>query len=207
MFEAKQRMYGGGNLFSNNHRSPNLPDSCAMIDIDRVSIKAGKIDAIIEDKFKFDSVTLGNPMAGSGTWQRSKLLDICSLLACPLILQETSTNTTIKFIGDKSEKIDNLSEFNIIDTADRIYVEIRWGKPKAIIYRTEGVKMVDLQNDEVFKVVNILKETIGLDFYLVNDIRPESKIYIKKYGDALTHVIEPNISSSWVDVYKKIGLL
>lgn len=204
---AQTRFYGGGNLFSNYHRSPNLPNSCAMIDIDAVSFSSGKIGAIIEDKYKFESATLGNPMVGEGTWQRSKLLTICASLGCPLILHETSTKTCIRFVGNVSEKIADLSEYNIVDTADRIYIEIRWGKPKAVLYRTLGKKLTDLSSDEVFNIATNLKLVLGIPLFIINDVRQDKLVYIREWGKEQTHVIDPIDSDSWQDVYSKIGLI
>lgn len=220
-FEAKDRMYGGGTLFSNKHRSPNLPDSCPMIDIDGISISAsGEIDAIIEDKFKFDSVTLGNPLQGGGTWQRRQLLTICSILKCPLILHETSTGTIIKFTDSlNSEKIDTLNQFNVVSTADKVFVEIRYGRPKSVMFRTEGSKFDSINSDPAFKAACVLTDRMsgvksGMSLYLVNDVRPEGKIYLRKYlylddyekANPKTWTIDPDSPESWKSVYTKIGL-
>ena len=84
LFEAQKRFNAGGNLFSNSHRSPNLPPSCAMVDVDNILIeyptKNNKISGIVEDKYTFESIRLGNPLEGKGTWQRKKLSEILYLV-------------------------------------------------------------------------------------------------------------------------------
>lgn len=212
LFEAQDRKYGGGNVFSNNHRSPNLPANCAMIDIDNISIIDDRINAIIEDKYAFESRFLGNPMSAKGTWQRTKLLDICNTLGCDLLFKETSTNTIYKFQGDQPIiKISSLSEYNPIDTSDRIYIEIRYGRPKAVMFRTEGLKIKNMNSDDIFNLSFKLATSLNIELYLINDII-ENKIYIKKFSNQSTdnnetYLITPNDSESWISVYEKIGLL
>jgi hypothetical protein len=212
IFEAQDRKYGG-NVFSNNHRSPNLPSSCGMIDIDNISIVNDSINGIIEDKYKFESKFLGNPMSAGGTWQRTKLLDICKTLKCDLLFKETSTNTIYKFQGDNPViKISSLDEYNLIDTSDRVYIEIRYGRPKAVMYRTEGLKIEKLNTDNVFNAALKLATSLQIRLYLVNDII-DNKIYIKKYFPILskeisnTYLINPSDPKSWNDIYDRIGLL
>ena len=218
LFEAQQRKHGGGNIFSNNHRSPNLPAGCAMIDVDNISIVDGRINAILEDKHTFKS-SLGNPMATGGTWQSKKLLDICSIINADLILQETSTNSIYKFksTDERPEKIDDLSGYNFLETADRIYVEIRYGRPKAIMFRTEGLRMSDLQSDKYFNAALLLTNTLianstPVRLYLVNDIIPD-KIYIRKFlptstsEKIVTYFIDPINPQSWIDCYDRMGML
>lgn len=213
LFEAQQRKHGGGNVFSNNHRSPNLPEGCAMIDIDNISIIDGTITGLLEDKFKFKS-SLGNPLAEGGTWQSKKLSEICASLSADLILQEISTNSIykVKSTNDKPEKISDLSGYNFIETADRIYVEIRYGKPKAVMFRTEGLKMSELQSDKYFNAALLLAQKLGIRLYLINDIISD-KIYIRKYFPMLnseqvvTYLILPQDPNSWIDNYKRMGML
>lgn len=218
IFEAQNRIHAGGNVFSNNHRSPNLPASCAMIDIDNISIVDNFINGIIEDKFTFGSKFLGNPMSASGTWQRTKLLDICNALNCDLLFKETSTNTIYKFQGNNgSISLPSLDGYNLIDTSDRLYVEIRYGQPEAVMFRTEGLKMIDLDTYPIFEAaLKFTKELrsngIMVSLYLVNDIIP-GKIYIKKYLPVSktqvenTHLIDISNPNSWISVYGSIGLL
>lgn len=212
LFEAQQRHYEGGNVFSNNHRSPNLPAGCAMIDIDNLTVSGDKISSIIEEKGIFDSKFLGNPMSSSGTWQRTKLLDICKTLNCPLIFRETTTGTSYEFFGsDNPKKI----EFNEtpLDTSDRIYVEIRYGKPKAVMFRTGGSKIQDLPLDDIFNAALILSKHLNIRLYIINDIIAD-KIYIRKYfplkdGEKeVTYLISPvNNQESWENTYSRMGLL
>lgn len=218
IFEAQNRIHAGGNVFSNNHRSPNLSASCAMIDIDNISIVDNFINGIIEDKFTFGSKFLGNPMSASGTWQRTKLLNICNALNCDLLFKETSTNTIYKFQGNNgSISLPSLDGYNLIDTSDRLYVEIRYGRPEAVMFRTEGLKMIDLDTDPIFEAaLKFTKELrlngIMVSLYLVNDIIP-GKIYIKKYLPVSktqvenTHLIDISNPNSWINVYGSIGLL
>lgn len=218
IFEAQNRIHAGGNVFSNNHRSPNLPANCAMIDIDNISIVNNLINGIIEDKYTFGSKFLGNPMSASGTWQRTKLLDICNALNCDLLFKETSTNTIYKFQGNNAPiSLPSLSGYNLIDTSDRLYVEIRYARPKAVMFRTEGLKMTDLDTDPIFgAALKFTKELrsngIMVPLYLVNDVIP-GKIYIKKYLPVSktqvsnTHLIDISNPNSWISVYGSIGLL
>ena len=205
IFEAQQRQYSGGNVFSNNHRSPNLPPYCTMTDIDTMEVSNGSITAIIEEKGVFGSKFLGNPMSAGGTWQRSKLLDICNALNCPLIFLETTSGDAYEFSGSNISKKVNKS-FNPLNTSDRIYVEFRYGKPAAVMVRTEGVKIQDLPQDIIFNAAYILSNQLSVKLYLVNDVI-DNKIYIREYNQTTTHLITPvNSQKSWESVYLYIGL-
>ena len=213
LFEAQKRHYGTGTLFSDNHRMPNLPEQCAMIDIDGVSISENQINAIIEDKFKFDSKSLGNPLEGEGTWQRKKLVDICKTLRCPLILCELSTKTYIKFDNNLNpEKIDSIDDYSVIETANRIFVEIRFGRPKAIMFRIENIKVDDLPNSDLFKSAMQISQKLNCELYIISDDYKPGKIYIRKYfkedgQKSPTYVIDYDNPISWVSVYKQLNLL
>ncbi len=213
LFEAQDRKFGEGTVFSNNHRRPNLPESCAMIDIDNLSIVDDKINGIIEDKNKFDSKFFGNPMSATGTWQRTKLVDICNTIGCDLLFHETSTDTIFKFVGTNPPvKVDSLLGYNLLETADRIYVEIRYGRPKAVMYRTEGLKVENLSSDPIFNAADKLAKSLRIRLYLVNDVI-DGKIYIRKYYPIIpnekinTYLIYPTNSQSWLDAYERMGLL
>ena len=212
IFEAQDRKFKGGNVFSNNHRSPNLPASCGMIDIDNISIVDDRINGIIEDKYKFDSKFLGNPISEDGTWQRKKLLEICKTIGCDLLFHETSTDIIYKFEGNNpAVNIPSLSGYNLLDTSDRIYIEIRYGRPKAVMFRTEGLKISNLNTDNVFIAALKIATSLNIKLYLVNDII-ENKIYIKKYPTSSkevsdTYLITPNNPESWKEVYTKIGMI
>lgn len=213
IFEAQDRLFGKGTIFSNNHRRPNLPDSCAMIDIDNVSIVNDSINAIVEDKFKFDSKFLGNPMTATGTWQRTKLVDMCNTIGCDLLFHEISTNSIFKFVGTNPPlQVDSLSGYNLIETADRVYIEIRYGRPKAVMFRTEGAKVQDLGNDPVFLAALKLATLLKIRLYIVNDVIP-GKIYLRKYFPLIpnekvhTYLIDPTNSQSWMDAYERMGML
>lgn len=205
IFEAQQRQYSGGNVFSNNHRSPNLPSYCTMTDIDTMEVSNTDITAIIEEKGVFGSKFLGNPMSAGGTWQRSKLLDICNALNCPLIFLETTSGDVYEFSGSSFSKKVNKS-INPLDTSDRIYVEFRYGKPAAVMVRTEGVKIQDLPQDNIFNAAYILSNQLGIKLYLVNDVI-DNKIYIREYNQTTTHLITPiDSQESWESAYRSIGL-
>jgi hypothetical protein len=213
LFEAQDRIFGQGTVFSNNHRRPNLPDNCAMIDIDNVSVVNGSINAIVEDKFKFDSKFLGNPMTANGTWQRTKLVDICTTIGCDLLFHEISTGLIFKFVGNNPPiSVSSLDGYDLIETADRIYIEIRYGRPKAVMFRTEGTKVDNLTIDPVFTVALKLATLLNIRLYIVNDVIPD-KIYIRKYYPVLpkertnTYLIKPDSAESWREAYERMGLL
>ena len=210
IFEGQDRKFKGGNVFSNNHRSPNLPSSCAMIDIDNISIVDDTINGIIEDKYKFDSKFLGNPISEYGTWQRKKLIEICKTIGCDLLFHETSTDIIYKFEENRAVNIPSLSGYNLLYTSDRIYIEIRYGRPKAVMFRTEGLKMSNLNTDTVFIAALKLTTSLNIKLYLVNDTI-ENKIYIKEYPTSPkevsdTYLINLSNPESWKEVYTKIGM-
>ena len=210
LFEAQERFNAGGNLFSNNHRSPNLPPSCAMIDIDNILIeyptKNNIITGIIEDKYTFESVRLGNPLEGKGTWQRKKFNEICKSLSIDFYLLETSTDSKYLLSGSIVKKVFSIPG-NIIKSDDRIYIEIRYGKPKAIMFRTLGLKLSEIQSDIVFNVATKFSEMLGIDIYLVNDVRKDNLIYLLRLSDKKVCSIIPDDSNSWTKTYKELNLL
>jgi len=207
-FEAVLRKHQGGNLFSNNHRFPNLPKNCPMIDIDNIGKINNAISAIIEDKYTFES-SLGNPIT-TKTWQKSQFLNICELTGLDLIFYETSTKIAKKAINNyKSIDYNNYSDFDVINTSDRIYVEIRNNTPAALMYRTENLRAEKLLNDQIFQISKQLADLLEVDLYLVNDsVGVDKKIYIKKYLSN-EHVIiqNPFNSKDWIDAYDKLKLL
>lgn len=205
LFEAQQRKYYGGNLFSNSHRSPNLPASCTMIDIDNFIVDNNTIIGIAEDKFKFDSKVLGNPLQGNGTWQRRKFSEICDKLSIDFYLLETSTDSKYLIKNNVAEKIDSITKGQIFETNDRIYIEIRYGKPKSIMFRTEGMKISEIQSDIMFNYALMFSNMLGISIFLVNDI--ENYIYIMKWPNGKIYTIIPNSAASWKDVYQKNNLL
>ena len=210
LFEAQARFNAGGNLFSNNHRSPNLPPNCTMVDVDNILIeyplKNNKISGIVEDKYTFESIRLGNPLEGKGTWQRKKLSEICNRLLIDFYLVETSTDSKYLVKGETVEKVDSIPG-KIIKTDDRIYIEIRFGKPKAIMFRTIGMKITELEYDDKFNLALSFSKMLGVDIYLVNDIRPDNLIYIMNLSNKNTYSIIPDEPDSWVKTYKTLRLL
>ena len=206
VFEAGQRRFAGGNLFSNNHRIPNLPKNCPMIDIDNLGLENDEISAIIEDKYKFESVNFGNPLL-EDTWQKRNLVKICDKINCELIFLETSTNRAFILKNDVFTKRD-ISDVNIINTSDRLYIEIRWGRAKAVMFRTENLRKEELQNDILYNLCKDLANDLSVNLFLINDVMPDNKIYIKKDNSTLFSIInDPNSEIDWQDSYKNLDLL
>lgn len=207
IFEVQQRKYEGGNLFSNNHRFPNLPKSCPMIDIDNIGIKDDNIVAIIENKYIFKS-SFGNPITDY-SWQKSQFLNICDQISIDLIYHETSTNLVKKIISNTDSidyDLNSFEEIESVDTADRIYVEIRYNKPIAIMYRTLNMRGDAILSDNIFKIALEISKMLNVNLYLVNDL--VGKIYIKKYNSKEFFVINNALSSQdWIDTYKELNLL
>lgn len=208
--EAQKRIYTGGNLFSNSHRFPNLPENCPMVDVDNLIIDENfEIVGILEDKFKFESKMLGNPISSEGTWQIKMLNKICNSINIKLYLSETSTNKLYLVSDDKTEEVDNksISNFRILNTSDIIYLEIRNRMCKSLMFRTSGIK--NLGQNLIFKSSQKLSSLIGVDTYLINDVLKDGLIYILKYGDSRYnyHIIKSDDPESWSDIYSKLKLM
>jgi hypothetical protein len=207
--EAQHKIYGKSNNFSEGHRYPNLPIECIMYDIDNLLLSTRNIiRGIIEDKYKYDSDSLGSPFV-KGNLQRKLFYNICKSIDLVLLLFETSTRRIYKVQDKNSVKIDYDLVINygkILKTDNLIYIEFRKNKPIALMYRTNGVKETDLYSIDTYQAVEQLSQRLLIPIYLVDDITSTNIIYIKKLNDSKTHEIEYNYVDSWYNVYKELGL-
>jgi hypothetical protein len=205
--EAQKRFYKTSNPFSEGHRSPNLPYNKVMYDIDNLLLNnSGKIVGIIEDKYTYDSSVLGNPFI-KGSPQRKLFYSLCKKIDIVLLLLETSTKRIYKVLDKISTKVDYNIVMNygrIIKTDNILYVEFRYNKPVAVMYRTEGTMELELDSKETYIVSKQLSDRLQIPLYLVNDTI-DNNIYIKKKDEKVFIKIE-NTPSSWENAYKKMGL-
>jgi hypothetical protein len=207
--EAQQRIYKKSNNFSEGHRYPNLPYSCTMYDIDNLLLSSNdKVMAIIEDKYRYNSETLGNPFI-KGSPQRKLFHSLCKSIDLVLVLLETSTKRIYKVLDYKSIKIDYDVVFNYgktLKTDNILYVEFRRGKPEAIMYRTNDIKETELYLIDTFKAAQQLSQRLNIPLFLVNDVLSQDIIYIKKFNDTQIYELNYKSADSWMKVYKEIGL-
>jgi hypothetical protein len=206
--EAQQRLYKKTNPFSQGHRSPNLPYDKIMYDIDTLIMNnSGKIVAILEDKYKYDSTVLGNPFI-KGNPQRKLFYIIAKKINLVLLMLEVSTKRIYKVLDTKSIKVDYdiVMGYGIkVKTDNILYVEFRKNRPVSVMYRTEGTMESDLDKKETYILSKQLADRLEIPIFLVNDTISNDIIYIKKKGEKdFIKII--NTAESWKDAYKKMGI-
>ena len=191
-------------LFSRKHRYPNLPKYCSLIDIDGIYIKNGKIEYIVESKHTLDS-NLRN-ILNSLDFQRQSLLKFCYSIHCNLLLNEISTDKWINI--DNKNEVSEISKpdesYTFIDTSNKLYIEVRGERTKAVMYLDNSlfpiIKKLGTYYFRIFKVDEtdkiILseidrKELVGGNFKIKN-----------------TFIInDPNSKEDWELAYKNAVLL
>lgn len=227
--EASNRFYGGGNPFSNGHRSRKNGDGFLksyhyMVDIDQIIYdETGKIIAIVEEKYKADS-RLGNILEQS-TIQKGLLLHLCQMIDCKLFVKIKSTDKYYRILDDtryreySSESFEMARQkYKTYDSDDMIYIEYRKNNNnyiiKAITKRLEDNVNVNLILSELVNVLNV-------PLIKVDDLGSTIKFYKSdgpggKFIDEVDSILQPltirdpiyrkSIEDKWEDIYKKLGI-
>lgn len=227
--EASNRFYGGGNPFSNGHRSRNNGDGFLkgyhyMVDIDQIIYDdSGKIIAIVEEKYKAES-KLGNILEQS-TIQKGLLLHLCQIIGCKLFVKIKSTNKFYRILSNteykeySSESFEQARQkYKTYDSDDMIYVEYRkQGNDytiKAIIKRLED-------NINVSLILSELVNKLNVPLIKVDDLGATIKFYKSngpggKFIDEVDSILEPltvtdsiyrkNLEDKWEEIYKKLDI-
>lgn len=218
ILEAQSRFYGGGNPFSNGHRSKNhggfLEDRHVLLDLDQIVYDNNSVKYIIEKKFKAES-RLGNILT-TDTYQKKLLKSLCQSLGAELIIHITSENRYYDVSGDSPKLINNIGELVeglfSYDSDDSIYIEFRNNKPVAIVKRADGNKVNNL--------LEIFANRLNIQIIGVQDTGSKIKFYKYSNGlttnvaaidnvldrDSLTNDQIKHIENQWRDVYKILGL-
>lgn len=218
ILEAQSRFYGGGNPFSNGHRSKNyggfLEDRHVLLDIDQIVYDNDSVKYIIEKKFKAES-RLGSILT-TDTYQKKLLKSLCQSLGAELIIHITSENCYYDVSGDSPKLINNIRELIeglfSYDSDDSIYIEFRNNKPVAIVKRADGNKVNNL--------LEIFAKTLNIPIIGVSDSGNVIKFYTFSNGNTTLIGSIDNVSprqdlsrerilqveNQWRDVYKKLGI-
>jgi hypothetical protein len=227
--EASNRFYGGGNPFSNGHRSRTNGDGFLksyhyMVDIDQIIYDdSGRIIAIVEEKYKAES-RLGNILEQS-TIQKGLLLHLCQIIGCKLFVKIKSTDNFYRILSNTEYKEYSSKSFeqarkkyNTYNSDDMIYIEYRKiGNNyiiKSIIKRLEDNINVDL-------ILSTLVNKLNVPLIKVNDLRSTIEFYKSnntgvEFIDEVDSILEPkiisdpvyrkNIEDKWEEIYKKLGI-
>lgn len=227
--EASNRFYGGGNPFSNGHRSRKNGDGFLesfhyMVDIDQIIYDdSGKIIAIVEEKYKAES-RLGNILEQS-TIQKGLLLHLCQIIDCKLFVKITSTDKFYRILNNtdskeySSESFEKAREkYKTYDSDDMIYIEYRKQGGnytiKSIVKRLED-------NINVNLILSELVSKLNVPLIKVDDLGETIKFYKSngpggKFIDEVDSILQPitisdvtyrkNIEDKWEEIYKKLGI-
>jgi hypothetical protein len=231
LLEAQSRYYGGGNPFSNGHRSQNsggfLLPRHVLIDLDKIYYDETGIKAIVEKKFKAESLKLGNILTDN-TYQKQILLSVCRKLGADLYVEITSENKLYLITGTNTSFNVPQSDFEYefiqsgkfeYNSDDVIFLEVRNNSPVAIVKRNDGIQMNHLL--EIFsKSLNIkiikVDDTKGyIDFWIrdtkdnyvgrVNNRYPGATSGIVN-SSSLTNNTFSRVVLEWEFIYKKLGI-
>ena len=208
IFEDYKRKWGKSNVFSEGHRS--LSRSNYMLDIDCLYYDNAnrKIVVILEDKYKFSGLINSN-LLDKGNFQRKMLNQFCKIIDASLVFKETSTDSyyyvknsdVIKHNGIK----ESLSKYHLIDTENKLYVEMPNAKLSAVMYIDDGTFPL--------YIAQILSETFKTYRVRINDgIKIKAVDYVTiENAETILDSREPeyiiNNEDDWKNVYSKIGLL
>ena len=209
IFEDYKRKWGKSNEFSEGHRS--LPRNNYMLDIDGLywDNENKKIIVILEDKYKFSGLVNSN-LLDKGNFQRKMLNQLCEKIGATLVFKEESTesyyyvknNNVIKHDGIKK----SLSKYNLIDTENKLYVEMPNTKLSAVMYIDDGTFPL--------YIAQILSEKFKTYRVRINNgiVKIKAVDYVTiEMGETILDSSEPeyiiNNKSEWYDVYNELNLL
>lgn len=215
LFEAQSRLYGGGNPFSNGHRSKSsggfLESRHYLLDLDKIIYNDSSVKCIIENKFKPDS-KMGNILTDSTHFQKKMLVSLCRKLNSKLFVNITSENKYYEIFDMTSSKnwstdsVNNaISNYLVYDSDDSIYIEFRNNEPVAIMKRIAD-------NINVDGLLLNMSKLLNCEVYKVDDTGDKIRFYdfrVNLIGetDILQNEIDrPKIEAQWKDVYQKMNL-
>jgi hypothetical protein len=219
ILEAQSRLYGGGNPFSNGHRSKSsggfLENRHVLLDLDYIIYDDKSILVIVENKYKAES-RLGNILE-IDTYQKRLLIELSNKLACDFVVHITSENRYYNLtsgkpveIGDPREKLNpNIYSY---ESDDVLYIEFRNNQPVALVKRSDGIKVNNLLNIIAnklnIKVIGVNDSSNSIKFYeyVNNSAQFIGEVFNTKDRSQLSQSDILKVESEWIQIYKKMGL-
>lgn len=230
--EAGERVHGGGNPFSNGHRSRDKGNGFLknhfMLDLDEIIYDdSNNIIAIVEKKYKAESFKLGNILKGP-TLQKGLLLHISKILGCKFFVNITSE--------EKFYRIDSLTEakefskesfelsrqkYKTYQSDDMIYIEYRCFDRTYSNYSVIAVVKRLEDNINVNGILVELMNKLNVPLVKVDDLGDTIKFYQSpgpggQYVDEVKSVLDPTkitdndertqLEDKWEEIYRKLGI-
>lgn len=229
ILEAQNRVHGGGNPFSNGHRSRANKDgflkSHFMLDLDEIIYdQDNKIIALVEKKYKADSVKLGNILK-QPTIQKGVLLHLSNILKCKLFVNITSE--------DKYYRIDSLTDYKEFSSEsfaessskylkynsdDMIYVEYKKSGQNFVI---KAITRRLADNIDINGLLSLMSQKLNVPIIKVDDNSDVIKFYkstgpggvfvgkVESIQDPSSLVDDSKrrqLEDDWESIYRKLGI-
>ena len=195
--ESRGTWYGISNIFSEGHRK-YLNDNSYMVDIDALYTLDGKINVVMEDKYKFESRMSKYQIIDVRSWQRKVLRKFAAKINSHFVILEERSRTYLR-VNERNEDIPTKIPYNnkkLVQhaTANNMYLEIRgFGlNIKSVMYIKDTIDPI---------VINEIKQ-----HYRTLEISLDGKD-ISINEDGKIYKIKPEDKESWMKQYSYLKLL